>query len=59
MSIALYMDAHVPRAITIGLRLLHVDVLTAQEDGAAAKQETPAKAEPSKKEGRKQAAVAE
>lgn len=35
MSIALYMDAHVPRAITIGLRLLNVDVLTAQEDGTA------------------------
>jgi predicted nuclease of predicted toxin-antitoxin system len=29
------MDAHVPFAITAGLRLRGVDVLTAQEDGAA------------------------
>lgn len=28
------MDVHVPFAITIGLRLRHVDVLTAQADGA-------------------------
>jgi hypothetical protein len=34
MAIALYMDAHVPRAITIGLRIRTVDVLTAQEDSA-------------------------
>ncbi len=34
MPIALYMDAHVPRAITVGLRIRHVDALTAQEDGA-------------------------
>lgn len=34
MSIKLYMDHHVPRAITIGLRLRNVDVLTAYEDGA-------------------------
>lgn len=33
MSIALYMDEHVHRAITTGLRLRGVDVLTAQEDG--------------------------
>lgn len=33
MSVALYMDEHVPRAITVGLRLRGVDVLTAQEDG--------------------------
>ncbi|HNS03135.1 MAG TPA: DUF5615 family PIN-like protein [Anaerolineae bacterium] len=33
MTIALYMDEHVPRSITIGLRLRSVDVLTAQEDG--------------------------
>lgn len=32
MSIALYMDEHVHRAITVGLRLRGVDVLTAQED---------------------------
>lgn len=30
------MDVHVPRAITEGLRLRGVDVLTAQEDGARA-----------------------
>ena len=32
MAIALFMDHHVPRAITIGLRLREVDVLTALED---------------------------
>ena len=34
MAIALYMDQHVPRAITVGLRLRGVDVVTAHEDGA-------------------------
>lgn len=29
------MDAHIPRAITVGLRMHGVDVLTAQEDNAA------------------------
>lgn len=29
------MDVHVPNAITTGLRLRGIDVLTAQEDGAA------------------------
>ncbi|HTG18300.1 MAG TPA: DUF5615 family PIN-like protein [Blastocatellia bacterium] len=29
------MDVHVPSAITAGLRLRGIDVLTAQEDGAA------------------------
>ena len=33
MTIALYMDEHVHRAITIGLRLRGIDVLTAQDDG--------------------------
>jgi hypothetical protein len=33
MAIALYMDQHVPRAITTGLRLRGVDVITAYEDG--------------------------
>jgi hypothetical protein len=28
------MDAHIPRAITIGLRVRGVDVITAQEDNA-------------------------
>jgi uncharacterized protein with PIN domain len=34
MSVKLYTDVHVRRAVTIGLRLRGVDVLTAQEDGA-------------------------
>ena len=34
MSIKLYMDVHVRRAVTIDLRLRGVDILTAQEDGA-------------------------
>ncbi len=34
MSLKLFMDVHIPRAITSGLRLRGVDVLTAQEDGA-------------------------
>ena len=33
MSIGLYMDVHVRREITEGLRAREVDVLTAQEDG--------------------------
>ncbi|MCL4266374.1 MAG: DUF5615 family PIN-like protein [Anaerolineae bacterium] len=33
MTVAFYMDVHVHRAITAGLRLREVDVLTAQEDG--------------------------
>jgi len=35
MAIAFYMDHHVPRAITVGLRLRGVDVLTAYEDAAS------------------------
>lgn len=35
MSVALYMDVHVPRAVTVGLRMRGVDVTTAQEDGCA------------------------
>jgi hypothetical protein len=35
MPIAFYMDHHVPRAITLGLRLRGVVVLTAYEDGAS------------------------
>jgi predicted nuclease of predicted toxin-antitoxin system len=34
MAISLYMDHHVPKAITTALRLRDVDVLTAYEDGA-------------------------
>jgi len=35
MAIAFYMDQHVPRAITVGLRLRGIDVITAYEDGAS------------------------
>lgn len=35
MSVALYMDVHIRRAVTSALRLRSVDVLTAQEDDAA------------------------
>jgi predicted nuclease of predicted toxin-antitoxin system len=35
MTIALYTDQHVPRAITVGLRVRGVDVLTAYEDGTS------------------------
>ncbi|MBT9149170.1 MAG: DUF5615 family PIN-like protein [Dehalococcoidia bacterium] len=34
MAIAFYMDTHIPRVITIGLRLRGVEVITAQEDNA-------------------------
>jgi hypothetical protein len=34
VPVAFYMDVHIPRAITLGLRLSGVDVITAQEDGA-------------------------
>lgn len=35
MSVKIYFDVHVRRAVRDGLRLRGVDVLTAQEDGAA------------------------
>ena len=35
MSVALYMDVHVRKAVTNGLRIRGVDVLTAREDGTA------------------------
>ena len=35
MPIALYMDQHVPRAITLGPRLRRVEVLTAHKDGTS------------------------
>ena len=40
MSVKLYMDVHVHRAITDGLRLRGVDVLTAQSDGSATLSDT-------------------
>lgn len=33
MAVSLYTDHHVPKAITVGLRLRDVDVITAFEDG--------------------------
>lgn len=38
--IPLYMDEHVPRAITIGLRLIEVDVLLVQEDNYSSKSDS-------------------
>lgn len=35
MSVRLYMDVHVPFAMSTGLRLRGIDILTAPEDGAA------------------------
>lgn len=35
MAIPFYMDHHVPRAITLGLRLRGVDVITAFQDGTS------------------------
>lgn len=35
MPVAFYMDHQAPRAITVGLRLRGVEVLTAYEDGAS------------------------
>jgi len=34
LSLALYMDVHIPHAITHGMRRKGIDVLTAQDDGA-------------------------
>ena len=39
--VSLYMDHHVPSAITEGLRKRGVDVLTAEEDGAARLDDDP------------------
>jgi hypothetical protein len=41
LMLALYMDHHVPSAITMGLRRRGVDVLTADEDGSAALEAAP------------------
>ncbi|MBE9226875.1 DUF5615 family PIN-like protein [Phormidium sp. LEGE 05292] len=40
MSLALYMDEHIHSAITVGLRLRDIDVLTIQEDGRAGTPDT-------------------
>lgn len=39
MPLSFYMDEHIPKAITLGLRMRGVDVLTAQEDGKEGKPE--------------------
>jgi len=41
VSLTLYMDVHVPRAITNGLRRRGVQVMTAQEDGTAELEDPP------------------
>jgi len=41
MPTAIYMDVHVPIAITEGLRRRNVDVLTSQEDGTAELDDEP------------------
>jgi len=41
VPLALYMDVHVPRAITNGLRRRGVEVITAQEDGSARLDDPP------------------
>lgn len=33
MTLMLYMDEHVPRAVTVALCLRQIDVITVQEDG--------------------------
>lgn len=35
MSLRFYMDVHVPKAITVRLKLKGIDVLTAQDDGCS------------------------
>ena len=40
--VPLYMDVHVPGAVTRALRLRGVDVLTAQEDGTDEWEDPPA-----------------
>ena len=34
MAVAIYMDVHIPRAITLGLRIRGTDIVTAQEDNS-------------------------
>ena len=41
MKPAFFMDVHVPRAVTVALRLRGIDVLTAQEDGSAELEDGP------------------
>jgi hypothetical protein len=41
VPLALYMDVHIPRAITNGLRRRGVEVITAQEDGSTELDDPP------------------
>jgi hypothetical protein len=41
LSVSFYMDVHVRRAVTAALRMRSIDVLTAQEDGAAELDDDP------------------
>ena len=41
MPMAIYMDVHIPIAITEGLRRRKIDVLTSQEDGTAEMDDEP------------------
>ena len=41
MSVSFYMDVHVRRAVTVALRMRSIDVMTAQEDGAAELDDDP------------------
>jgi len=41
MPLAIYMDVHVPIAITEGLRRRNIDVLTSQEDGTTELDDEP------------------
>jgi hypothetical protein len=41
MPLPVYMDVHIPIAITEGLRRRHIDVLTSQEDGTTQTDDEP------------------
>jgi predicted nuclease of predicted toxin-antitoxin system len=41
VPLALYLDVHIPRAITNGLRRRGMEVITAQEDGTAELDDPP------------------
>jgi hypothetical protein len=41
MSLLIYMDVHIPLAITEGLRRRGIDVLTSQEDGTTEEDDEP------------------
>ena len=41
MPLSVYMDVHIPLAISDGLRRRHIDVLTSQEDGTSEYDDEP------------------